>query len=95
MTQARLGSTLFFVLSAAVGFCYLVQLARVWRAPANRRVLLIALAFAAACRALLSDPGRAARVAAAGQPHVAWVDDVREDIAARTRAVLARHRSGS
>jgi alpha-1,6-mannosyltransferase len=50
VTQARLGSTLFFVLSAAVGFCYLAQLALVWRAPANRRVLLIALAFAAACR---------------------------------------------
>jgi hypothetical protein len=50
VTQARLGSTLFFVLSATVGACYLAQLAWVWRAPANRRVLLIALAFASACR---------------------------------------------
>jgi hypothetical protein len=54
VTQARLGSTLFFVLSAAVGVCYLTQLAWVWRAPPNRRVLLIALAFAAACRVPLA-----------------------------------------
>ena len=52
-------------------------------------------AFAAACRALLGDPGRARRVAAAGRPHVVWADDVREVVAARTRAVIARHRSGS
>ena len=50
VTQARLGSSLFFVLVAITGLCYLVTLRSVWRAPANRRLLLTALAFAAVCR---------------------------------------------
>ena len=50
VTQTRLGSTLFFAMSAAVGICYVVVLASAWRAPANRRLLLIALGFATACR---------------------------------------------
>jgi glycosyltransferase involved in cell wall biosynthesis len=62
---------------------------------ADRGVLVAdrAETFAAACLGLLGDPERARRVAAAGWEHVAWVTDVREVVAAQTRAVLERHRS--
>jgi len=51
ITQARLGSVLFFVLAGIVGFCQIVMLRSVWHAPvAPRRQLLLALGFAVACR---------------------------------------------
>lgn len=54
VTQARLGSTLFFALTAIIGACYVVQLAAVWQAPPSRRLLLAAFAIAAACRVPLA-----------------------------------------
>jgi len=56
VTEARLGTPVFFACSAAAAAAYLVVLARIWRAPtpAHRGAFLLALAFALAFRAPLA-----------------------------------------
>jgi hypothetical protein len=50
ITQARLGTPFFFTLSALVGACQLIMLAAARSAPATRRLLFLAFAFAIGCR---------------------------------------------
>lgn len=50
LTQARLGSTLFFVLAAIAAACPIALLRSVRGVPAERRLLLLAFGFAVACR---------------------------------------------
>ncbi len=54
ITQARLGSPLFFALTALMGVCYLTMLVSVWHARAERRLLLVAFLVATACRVPLA-----------------------------------------
>lgn len=50
VTQARLGTWLFFALAAVAGLCQIAMLAATWHAPPKRQLLLLAFAFAVACR---------------------------------------------
>jgi len=54
VTQARLGSPMFFALSGAIGICYAIVLVVVSRRPPSHRLLLLALFFAVACRVPLA-----------------------------------------
>ena len=57
ITQAPLGSPLFFACAAAAGIAYLSMLGRIWRGPcAPRRLLAAAFVFAVAFRAPLVGP---------------------------------------
>ena len=50
LTQTRLGGPLFFMLAAAAALCYVSMLAFVWNRVPSRKLLLLAFAFAVACR---------------------------------------------
>lgn len=50
LTQARLGTPLFFALAATLGACQIAALALVGRAPNDRRAVVLALGFAVAAR---------------------------------------------
>ena len=57
LSQAPLGSPLFFLLAAVMGAAYLVMLSRVWDGPpAPRRLLYAAFAIAVAIRIPLAVP---------------------------------------
>jgi hypothetical protein len=50
VTQARLGSAVFFAIAATAGACQIAMLVALRQAPAERRLLLLAFGFAVACR---------------------------------------------